>query len=138
MRSKRVLGKFRVNSGNVFIFIKVNVNYSVDSDLYYIFALTTLQLTKKTMIYSSRLYAQTEVDPSSQAPGFVSCVNRMTQNPWLATLKEAGQQKLILNLSYFHNTIYHLSYRRLFSLSTNLYYSFSDTPDNNTKMCYIW
>lgn len=90
------------------------------------------------MIYSSRLYAQTEVDPSSQATGFVSCVNRMTQNPWLATLKEAGQQKLILNLSYFHNTIYHLSYRRLFSLSTNLYYGFSDTPDNNTKMCYIW
>lgn len=92
MRSKRVLGKFRVNSGNVFIFIKVNVNYSVDSDLYYIFALTTLQLTKKTMIYSSRLYAQTEVDPSSQATGFVSCVNRMTQNPWLATLKEQANK----------------------------------------------
>lgn len=137
MRSKRVLGKFRVNSGNVFIFIKVNVNYSVDSDLYYIFALTTLQLTKKTWFIRVD-FAQTEVDPSSQATGFVSCVNRMTQNPWLATLKEAGQQKFILNLSYFHNTIYYLSYRRLLSLSTNLYYGFSDTPDNSTKMCYIW
>lgn len=91
MRSKRVLGKFRVNSGNVFIFIKVNVNYSVDSDLYYMFALTTA-INKKNMIYSSRLYAQTEVDPSSQAPGFVSCVNRMTQNPWLATLKEQANK----------------------------------------------
>lgn len=42
MRFKRVFGKFWVNFGNVFIFIKVNVKYLVDSDFYYIFVLIIL------------------------------------------------------------------------------------------------